>query len=167
LNISLLVSITENNVIGKENKLLFHLPKDLRHFKNTTWGTVIIMGRKTFDSIGKPLPGRTNIVITSNSTWQATGIVIASGLEDALQKAAATNCKEIFIVGGGEIYRQSMDLADTIYLTRVHAELEGDTFFPVIEETNWQLVDNEDFAVDEKHAYSFSIQVWKRKTAAS
>lgn len=167
MSIALIVAAATNHAIGKDGQLLWHLPKDLKFFKNTTWGMVVIMGRKTFEAVNKPLPGRTNIVVTSNADWQAPDTQTAASLPAALEQAKATNCKEIFIIGGGEIYRQSMDLADTIYLTRVHAELEGDTFFPVIEEANWQLVDNEDFAVDEKHAYPFSIQVWKRKTAAS
>lgn len=167
MSIALIVAAATNHAIGKDGQLLWHLPKDLKFFKNTTWGMVVIMGRKTFEAVNKPLPGRTNIVVTSNADWQAPDTQTASSLQAALEQAKATNCKEIFIIGGGEIYRQSIDLADTIYLTRVHAELEGDTFFPVIEETNWQLVDNEDFAADEKHAYPFSIQVWKRKTAAS
>jgi dihydrofolate reductase len=166
MSISLVVAAATNNAIGKDGKLLWHLPNDLKFFKNTTWGMVVIMGRKTFEEVNKPLPGRVNIVITSNPEWSAADTITATGLTDALGKAALTNCREIFIIGGGEIYRQSMDIADTIYITRVHAELPGDTFFPVIDETKWQLTSNEDFTADEKHAYNYSFQVWKAKNAA-
>jgi dihydrofolate reductase len=167
MSISLVVAASQNNAIGKDGKLLWHLPNDLKFFKNTTWGMVVVMGRKTFEEVNKPLPGRVNIVITSNTAWQAEGTITATGLPDALEKAALTNCKEIFIIGGGEIYRQSMEIAGTIYITRVHATLEGDTFFPVIDEAKWQLISNEDFAADDKHAYAYSFQVWRPKTAAS
>jgi dihydrofolate reductase len=166
MSISLVVAAAQNNAIGKDGKLLWHLPNDLRFFKNTTWGMVVVMGRKTFEEVNKPLPGRVNIVITSNSGWQADDTITANNLPDALEKAVLTNCKEIFIIGGGEIYRQSMDIADTIYITRVHATLEGDTFFPVIDEAKWQLISNEDFTADEKHAYAYSFQVWKTKTTS-
>jgi dihydrofolate reductase len=167
MSISLVVAASQNNAIGKDGKLLWHLPNDLKFFKNTTWGMVVIMGRKTFEEVNKPLPGRVNIVITSNAAWQAAGTITASGLQDALEKAALTNCKEIFIIGGGDIYRQSMDMADTIYITRVHSDLEGDTFFPVIDEAKWQFTSNEDFTADEKHAYAYSFQVWKLKPTAT
>ena len=161
--ISLLVAAAENNAIGKDNKLLWHLPKDLRFFKNTTWGMVVIMGRKTYEAVDKPLPGRVNIVITTQPDWQRENVLSAKNLADALQQAAATNCKEIFIIGGGEIYKQSMEIAGKIYMTRVHATLAGDTFFPAIDETKWNLKENIDFEADEKHAYAFSFQQWVKK----
>jgi dihydrofolate reductase len=166
MSISLIVAASANNAIGKNGQLLWHLPNDLRFFKNTTWGMAVVMGRKTFEAVNKPLPGRTNIVISRDAAWQAPGTQRAGSLEEALQLAATTNCKEIFIIGGGEVYHQAMPLADTVYLTRVHAELEGDTFFPELDESEWRLDSNEDFAADEKHAHAFSIQVWKRKTQA-
>ncbi|MGB5007691.1 MAG: dihydrofolate reductase, partial [Ferruginibacter sp.] len=131
MTISLVVAAAENNSIGKNNQLLWHLPNDLKFFKNTTWGMPVIMGRKTFQAVNKPLPGRFNIAITRQSGWHTDGVIVAADLEDALQKAAETNCKEIFIICGGEIYRQAFDKAQKIYLTRVHANIEGDTFFPV------------------------------------
>ena len=161
--ISLIVAASENNAIGKNNQLLWHLPNDLKFFKNTTWGMPVIMGRKTFEAVNKPLPGRFNIVITRQAGWKADGVIVAKDLKEALQKAAETNCKEIFIIGGGEIYKQSMEIADKIYLTRVHATIEGDTFFPMVDENKWQLITNEDFGVDEKHAFAYSFQVWERK----
>ncbi len=158
--ISLIVAAAENNAIGKNNQLLWHLPNDLKFFKNKTWGMVVVMGRKTFEAVNKPLPGRINIVITKQENWNASDVWVASDLDDALKQAAATNCKEIFIIGGGEIYKQSILLADRIYMTRVHAALPGDTFFPVIEESKWKLVENLDFVSDEKHAYPYSFQTW-------
>jgi dihydrofolate reductase len=161
--ISLIVAASANNAIGRNNQLLWHLPKDLNFFKNTTWGMVVIMGRKTFESVNKPLPGRTNIVITSNPAWKAENVWVVSNLPDAIAQAKRTNCKEIFIIGGGEIYKQSMTLADKLYMTRVHAQIEGDTFFPVIDEAAWELKEELDFKKDEKHQYDFSFQTWYKK----
>ncbi|MEO5888864.1 MAG: dihydrofolate reductase [Ferruginibacter sp.] len=163
IDIALVVAASTNNVIGKNNHLVWNLPNDLKFFKNTTWGFPVIMGRKTFEEVNKPLPGRINIVITRNPDWKADGTIIVPDLQAAIQKARDTNAKQIFITGGGEIYKQSMAIADTIYITRVHAVLEGDAFFPVIDENEWELVSNEDFPVDEKHAYAYSFQVFKKK----
>jgi len=161
--ISLIVAASENNAIGKNNQLLWHLPNDLRFFKNTTWGMPVIMGRKTFESVNKPLPGRINIVITRQADWKATGVTVARDLQDALKKAADTNCKEAFVIGGGEIYKWALSITDIIYITRVHVQLEGDTFFPVINETNWELETTQDFPADEKHIYAYSFQKWKKR----
>ena len=162
MTISLVVAASENNAIGKHNQLIWHLPNDLKFFKNTTWGFPVIMGRKSFESVNKPLPGRTNIVITTNPDWKAETVIVVDNLKDAIQKAAETNSKQIFIIGGGEIYKQSMDIADSIYITRVHADLQGDTFFPVIDKSKWKLTSNQDFEADEKHAYSYSFQIWEK-----
>ena len=160
---SLIVAASTNNAIGKKGQLLWNLPNDMKFFKNTTWGTTVVMGRKTYESVDKPLPGRVNIVITKQEGWSAENVVVAKDLSDALEKAKETNCKEIFIIGGGEIYKQSMGIADKIYMTRVHAELLGDTFFPVIDESTWELKHNLDFAADDKHKYAYSFQVWERR----
>ena len=161
--ISLVVAAAENNAIGKNNQLLWHLPNDLKFFKNTTWGMPVIMGRKTFESVNKPLPGRFNIVITRQAGWKAEGVIVAADLNEALKKAAETNCKEVFIIGGGEIYKQGIEIAGKIYLTRVHAVLDGDTFFPVVDESKWQLNANQDFAADDKHKFAYSFQTWLKK----
>jgi dihydrofolate reductase len=161
--ISLIVAAACNNAIGKNNQLLWHLPKDLKFFKNKTWGMVVVMGRKTYESVDKPLPGRINIVITTKPDWKAEGVWVAKDLDDALAQAATTNCKEIFIIGGGEIYKQVMPAADKIYMTRVDADFDGDTFFPVINESEWKLIASDDFKKDDKHAYDFSFQTWVRK----
>jgi len=161
--ISLVVAASENNAIGKNNQLLWHLPNDLKFFKNTTCGMPVIMGRKTFESVNKPLPGRINIVITRQANWKVAGVIVAASLQDALQKAAETNCKEAFVIGGGEIYKWAFSIADKIVLTRVHAQIEGDTHFPEIKKAEWVLASNEDFIADEKHLYNYSFQIWEKK----
>ena len=163
MTISLLVAAAENNAIGKDNQLLWHLPNDLKFFKNTTWGMPVIMGRKTYESFNKLLPGRFNFVITRQTGWKAEAVFTASNFTEALQKSKETNCKEIFVIGGGEIYKEAIEIADKIYITRVHASFDADTFFPVIDESKWQLTSNKDFEVDEKHKYAYSFQVWKKK----
>ncbi|MGE5106779.1 MAG: dihydrofolate reductase [Sphingobacteriales bacterium] len=163
--ISLIVAASENNVIGKDNKLLWHLPNDLKFFKNTTWGMPVIMGRKTYDSIaGEPLPGRFNIVITRNTDWNPgrEDVWIVQSLEEAVEKAKETDCKEVFVAGGGEIYRQSMPIANRIYLTRVHTIIDGDILFPVIDEKEWEQTYHLDFPADAKHVYAYSFQTWRR-----
>jgi dihydrofolate reductase len=160
--ISLVVAAAENNAIGKNNQLLWHLPNDLKFFKNTTWAGVVIMGRKTFESVNKPLPGRLNIVVTSNTEWKYESVKTAKSLQQAIDIATAENFKKIFIIGGGEIYKQSMPIADTIYITRVHTSIEGDTYFPEINEAEWKLIDKDDFSKDEKHAYDYSFEKWER-----
>jgi dihydrofolate reductase len=161
--ISLIVATSSNNVIGKDNKLPWHLPNDLKYFKNTTWAMPIVMGRKTFESIGKPLPGRTNIVITRNTGWTAAGVSVVNSIEEAVQLAAAEAVKEIFIIGGAEIFLSLLPRAGRIYLTRIHQDFEGDVFFPVIDEEEWKLIRNRDCVPDEKNKYAHSFQVWERK----
>jgi dihydrofolate reductase len=161
---SIIVAASSNHAIGKNNQLLWHLPNDMKFFKATTWAMPVIMGRKTFESMGsKPLQGRLNIIITRNTEWQHDGTTVAHTLEDAMVKAKATNCKEIFIAGGGDIYKQSMQIVDTIYMTRVHTEIEGDTFFPEIDDAIFELKKRESFDVDEKHKFEFSFEKWTRK----
>ena len=163
MKIALVVAAAENNVIGKNNQLLWRLPNDMKFFKNTTWGMPVIMGRKTFESLGKPLAGRTNIVITRQDNWTALGVQVVKNLEEALSAAAETDAKEANVIGGGEIYALSLPLAQRIYITRVHTTLEGDTWFPEFDQQQWELLSNLDFPADEKHAYTYSFQVWQRK----
>ncbi|MFP4046634.1 MAG: dihydrofolate reductase [Bacteroidales bacterium] len=158
--LSMIVAAAENNAIGKDNKLLWHLPDDLKHFKNTTKGHHIIMGRKTFESNGRPLPKRTNIIITKNKDFTADGCLIVHSIDEALE--IAKNDNEPFIIGGETIYRQAMPLAERIYLTRVHTEIEGDTFFPEIDENEWEEKSREYHEKDEKHPYPFSIITLER-----
>ena len=161
--ISLVVAAAENNAIGKNNQLLWHLPNDLKFFKNLTWGSVVIMGRKTFESVNKPLPGRTNIVITRQKNWKADGVMVACHLSDALEKAKAAGVKEVFVIGGGQIYNEALTLAHRIYLTRVHAHLEGDVFFPMLDTNFWELIEKKEWEADEKHAYDYAFERWERK----
>ena len=161
--LSLIVATSLNNAIGKANAMLWHLPEDFKFFKNTTWGMPIIMGRKTFESIGKPLPGRTNIIITSNTDWKVEGTIAVANIEDAIKAAEATNAKEIFITGGGEIYKQTMPIANKIYRTLVHTEIDGDTFFPEIDETIWEKTFEKNVVADEKNKYDMSFQTWERR----
>lgn len=161
--ISLVVAATENNVIGKNNKLLWKLPNDMKYFKNITWPLPVLMGRKTFEAIGsKPLRGRRNIVITRQPGWKAEGVSTAKSLEEAIKLTEADDVKEIMVIGGGEIYRQAMEKAGRIYMTRVHAILEGDTYFPDIDTKHWKLISKIDRQPDEKHAYAYSFQVWEK-----
>ncbi len=160
--ISLVVAASLNNAIGKDNQLLWHLPNDLRFFKNITWGCPVIMGRKTFESVGKPLPGRTNIIITRQQNWTAEGTITASGLNHAIELANNSGCTDIFIIGGAEIYLLAMPQADRIYLTRVHTHIEGDAFFPELDNTQWNLIEEHQHPADEKNIFATSFQTWKR-----
>jgi dihydrofolate reductase len=163
MNIALVVAAAENNVIGKNNQLLWRLPNDTKFFKNTTWGMPVIMGRKTFDSLGRPLAGRTNIVITRQKNWTAPGAQVVSTLQEAIAAAADTDAKEAYVIGGGEIYALALPLAQRIYLTRVHTKLDGDAYFPEFDQQQWELLSNLDFQADEKHAYAYSFQVWGKR----
>jgi dihydrofolate reductase len=162
--INIVVAASDNNVIGKDNKLLWNLPNDTAFFKNITYGMPVIMGRKTLESLGQPLKGRANIVITRHPESLSTppGVVKVVSLENAISAAAETDAKQCSVIGGGEIYRQAFDLTDRIYLTRVHTTIEGDTFFPVIEEKQWKLVYAEAHEVDSRHAFSYRFETWER-----
>ena len=153
--ISLVVALSENNAIGKDNQLLWHLPADLKHFKEITSGHTIIMGRKTFDSIGKALPKRRNIVITRNRELALPGVEIVHNLQEALDSCQEEN--EVFIIGGEEIFKQSLGLADKIYLTRVHQNYEADTYFPEIDDAKWKESNLESHLPDEKNALAYTF----------
>lgn len=154
MTISIIVAVGENNAIGKNNQLLWHMPADLKHFKNVTKGHSIIMGRKTYDSVGKPLPHRRNIVVThQHITIPGCDIVksIAEGI------ALCEGESEVFIGGGAEIYRQAMDKTDRIYLTIIHHNFDADTFFPQIDYQNWKETARADYQPDEKNPYPYSF----------
>ena len=159
--INVIVAKASNNVIGAKNELIWHLPNDLKHFKNLTSGHPIIMGRKTFESLGRPLPNRTNIVITRDKNWQGENVEKEFSLEKAIESAKKIN-EDIYIIGGGNIYKQAMEFADVLYITEVHHEFEGDTYFPEIDEEVWEEVDRENFMKDEKHPYAYSYVTYKR-----
>jgi len=160
--ISLVVAAARNNVIGKDNKLLWTLPNDMKFFKNVTWGLPVVMGRKTFEALGKPLSGRKNIIISRQSGLSTEGAVIVKNLDDAQFLVKQMDVKEMMVIGGGEIYKAAMDRANRIYITRVDADLEGDTTFPEIDPREWKMVSKKDYPVDEKHQYAYSFQVWER-----
>ncbi len=160
--LSLIAAASTNNVIGKNNGLPWRLPNDMRYFKNITWGLPVIMGRKTFESMNEPLAGRMNIVITNQKQWQADGAVVVNNLNDAISAAKEADCKEVFVIGGGEIYKEAIKKADRIYMTRVHTVIDGDVFFPDFSEKKWKLVSTRDNAADEKHAFSYSFEIWEK-----
>ena len=162
MNISLVVAAANNNGIGKYGTMPWHLPNDMRHFKNVTWGMPVVMGRKTFDSLGRALAGRKNIVITRKPDWEAPGAVAVKSIEDALFLAGETDAKEVMVIGGGEIYKALFPKANRIYLTRVEAEPEADTFFPAIDPGQWKLVSQKNYEADEKNDYNYSFQTWER-----
>lgn len=161
--ISFVVAADEANLIGNNNKLPWHLPNDLRYFKNLTWGMPILMGRKTFDSIGKPLPGRRNIVITRRTGWQAEGVHTVHSVEEALALARHDDVKEVFVIGGAEIFKTAYAYASKLYLTRVHHHFEGDVFLPPVDEQEWKKVKETACAADDKNAYAHTFEVWERR----
>lgn len=151
---SIIVAISQNNAIGKDNALLWNIPEDLKHFKNITSGHTIIMGRKTFESIGRPLPKRRNIIITRDASYTHEGIEVVNSLIKALD-----TCKyedEVFIIGGGEVYKQALPFADKLYVTHVEKEFEGDTFFPEINKDEWVEISNEEHFENEP-PYKFTV----------
>ena len=160
--ITLVVAASTNNVIGKDNQLLWTLPNDMKYFKNVTWGMPVVMGRKTFESLGKPLAGRNNIVLTRQDDWKVEGTLAVKAINDALFLAEEMGYKEVMVIGGGEIFKMIMEKADRIHMTRVDAVLEGDAFFPEIDPGTWKMVSREDHLADEKHLYAYSFQVWEK-----
>lgn len=163
IELTIIVAAGEDNAIGKDNDLIWHLKDDLKHFKKLTSGHHIIMGRKTFESFPKPLPNRTHIVITRQNNYKVPdGVIVVSNLEEALD--AARNDNQPFIIGGGEIYKQSINLADKLELTRVHATFDGaDTFFPDIDLNQWKEISRTTHDADEDHKYAFSFITYERK----
>ncbi len=158
--LSIIVAVAENNVIGHENSLIWHISEDLKYFKRTTSGHPVIMGRKTFESIGKPLPNRTNIVISRNPDFKPAGCTVVSSLEKALELLNPN--EENFIIGGGSIYREALPLADKLYLTKVYHHYEGDTFFPEIG-SEWKETARQDFERGETFEYPFSFICYDRQ----
>ena len=161
--ITIVVAMGLNNEIGANNQLLWHLPKDLKHFKEITTGHPIIMGRKTYESIGKPLPNRTNIVVSTKKDWFEEGILIVGSLKEAIKFAKKMD-EEIYIIGGGNIYEQTIDLAEKLEVTQVNAELKADIFFPKINPKIWNKTNEINHEKDKKNEYDFSFQTYERKT---
>jgi dihydrofolate reductase len=161
--ISLIVAMADNGTIGRDNSLPWRLPDDLKRFKALTLGKTVLMGRKTFESIGRPLSGRTNLVLTRDPSWTAEGVVVAHSLGQAL--GCARDAQELVAIGGAEIYRLLMPFARRIYLTLVHAELAGDTFFPDFDPTQWADVECRNHPPDERNPYPYTFVTLERKSA--
>ena len=160
--VTFIVAAAENNAIGKGNQMPWHLPNDFKYFKAKTMDHSIIMGRKTFESIGKPLPGRRNIIISRQPTLNIEDVDVANSLQDVINYCRDE--REIFIIGGAEIFNQAMPMADEILLTRVHTIIEGaDAFFPELLESDWELISQEKHNKDDKHQYDYTFEVYKRK----
>ena len=152
--------MAENRVIGVNNTLPWRLPADLKHFRKLTTGHHVIMGRRNYESIGKPLPDRTNIVITHDPNYRAPGCLVAHSIEEAL--AIANSDPEIFVIGGAEIYRQALNSADRLYLTLIHAHINGDTYFPEFDGSHWQEVERERHEADERNPYPYTFLIYAR-----
>src|SRR3989338_2231959 len=162
--ISFIVAVTKNDVIGKDGGILWYLPADLSHFKQTTMGHPIIMGRKTHESIGKTLPGRYNVLITRQKDYQpADGCTVVNSIEEALNLPKVKTDSEVFIIGGAEIYNQAMPLADRIYLTRIHTKMEGDKLFK-FDESKWREVSRQEHKADEKNRYGYDFLILGKRS---
>ena len=166
MQLAVIVAAAENGVIGRNNALPWHISADLQYFKRVTLGKPVIMGRKTFESIGRPLPGRTNIVISRDPGYVAEGVRVVGSLEEARRLASDValidGAREAMVIGGAEIYRHALPLADRLYLTRVHAEVEGDTLLPAVDWTQWREVSRERHAAQAPNPFDYSFVVYER-----
>ncbi|MCF6167219.1 dihydrofolate reductase [Lutibacter sp.] len=158
--ITIIAAVAENNALGKDNKLIWHLPADLKRFKKVTANHHVIMGRKTFESLGKPLPNRTNIIVTHNTNFSAENCIVVNSLQQALK--AVKNDENPFILGGAEIYKQAIEIADKLDITFVHHKFEADVFFPEIDKSVWKETRREHFDADEKNKYDYSFVTFER-----
>jgi len=159
--ITLIVAVADSGVIGRDNTLPWHLPEDLKRFKRLTMGKPIVMGRRTFESIGKPLPGRENIVVTRDTNYRREGVTVVHDVDGALR--AAGDAAEIMVIGGAELFRALLPRARRIQLTRVHGNIEGDVVLPALDERDWQVVEREARSADERHAYDMTFEVWEKR----
>ena len=164
-SISLVVAVADNGVIGRDNALPWRLPEDLRRFKAITMGKPILMGRRTFDSIGRPLPGRTNLVLTRDRSWRADGVIPVGSIDEALERAAGA--PELLVIGGAEVFRLVMPLAVRIHLTQVHASVPGDVEFPALDPAEWREVERSDHPADGRHAYAMTFVTLERRQSPS
>tara|TARA_B100000886_G_scaffold340125_1_gene308036 strand:+ start:640 stop:1140 length:501 start_codon:yes stop_codon:yes gene_type:complete len=164
--VSLIVAVSENKVIGKDNDLVWHLPNDIKLFRDTTKGHFVIMGRKNYESIPhkyRPLPSRTNVIVTRQDDYKAKGCLVVNSVEKAIEIAQKAGDKEPFVIGGGQIYKHAVEnnLVDRIYLTRVHTEIDGDTYFDDLDDS-WKLVHSDLHPSDDKHSFAFTFQTFER-----
>lgn len=166
MHVALIAALTENGCIGRDGGMPWHLPDDLRHFKALTLGHPVIMGRRTFDEVGRPLPGRRNVVVTRQPDWAADGVETADSLEAAVNLVAGVD--ELWIIGGAQIYALALEagIVDRLELTRIHAEIDGDTFFPPYDPAAWECTAVERREADDAHAHAFSFETYRRVTAA-
>ena len=163
MKISMIAAMAHDRVIGKDNQMPWHLPADLAHFKRVTLGKPVLMGRKTFESIGRPLPGRRNLVISRDPDYQAEGIELVGSVEAALALLAGSSVEELMVIGGGHLYAEMLPSADCLYLTRIDLAVEGDTCFPAFDDGQWQRVDCESHSADEKNPHPYSFETWQRR----
>ncbi|WP_373045794.1 dihydrofolate reductase [Vulgatibacter sp.] len=162
MKLTAIVAAAENGVIGKGGQMPWHLPADLKHFKLRTMGRPVVMGRKTWEAIGKPLPGRLNVVLTKQADWSAEGAVVAHSLDEALSLPEVAGAEEVMIIGGAQLFAEALPRCDELELTRVHAEVEGDAFF-TFDESAWQLDASEGMTPDDKHPWAFTFETWIRR----
>ncbi|MDR4925993.1 dihydrofolate reductase [Peribacillus sp. YIM B13472] len=160
--ISLIVAMDQNRVIGKNNELPWHLPADLQYFKKVTMGHPIVMGRKTFESIGRVLPGRENVIVTRNQDFKAEGCVVLHDIAQ-IKTFADNRDEEVFVIGGAEIFKEILPVTDRLYITEIHETFEGDTFFPVIDENHWDKISSNPGSIDEKNRYSHDFIILQKK----
>lgn len=160
--LSHILAASENNAIGSHNELPWNLPNDFRYFKNKTWGMPVIMGRNTYESLKKSLPGRVNIVVTTKHDWHPRDVLVSNTIDDAIEKAKESDAKEIFIIGGGKVFKETMNRVSKIYITRVHTVVDGDTFYPEINSADWTKTSTQTFPADGKHNYSYTFEVWEK-----
>ncbi|MGL5503085.1 MAG: type 3 dihydrofolate reductase [Aeromonas veronii] len=163
MKISMIAAMAHDRVIGKDNQMPWHLPADLAHFKRVTLGKPVLMGRKTFESIGRPLPGRRNLVISRNPDYQAEGIEVVGSVEAALALLAGSSVEELMVIGGGHLYAEMLPSADCLYLTRIDLAVEGDTRFPAFDDGQWQRVDCESHPAEDKNPHPYSFETWQRR----
>ena len=163
MKISMIAAMAHDRVIGKDNQMPWHLPADLAHFKRVTLGKPVLMGRKTFESIGRPLPGRRNLVISRNPDYQVEGIEVVGSVEAALALLAGSSVEELMVIGGGHLYAEMLPSADCLYLTRIDLAVEGDTRFPAFDDGQWQRVDCESHPADEKNPHPYSFETLQRR----
>ena len=166
MKISMIAAVSENQVIGKDNDLAWHLPDDMKYFMRTTQHHHVVMGRKNYESIPtkyRPLPNRTNIVVTRTPDYKAPDCLIFHSIQEALDYSQANEQEEVFIIGGGQIYEAALDLTDSLYITEVKADVDGDTFFPEISPADWQEVSRIHHPADDKHKYAFDFVIYNRK----
>ena len=163
MRLSAITAISQNNIIGKNNSLPWHLPADMRFFKKTTMGHPIIMGRKTYESFKKALPGRTNIVVTRQTNYSLTDATVVHSLEEAINEAQKIESEEAFILGGAQIFEQSLPLIERLYLTRIYEAFDGDIEFPEFDVTQWEMTGIEPHEPDDKNKFYYAFQLWNKK----